>query len=72
MIVLRPAAILSVCRVHWLGPGLCCGGRHALDGEGRQMVYCYKPRLNNALQFRNIDKSDRSSRVKQCTGGKVS
>ena len=23
MIVLRPAAILSVCRVHWLGPGLC-------------------------------------------------
>lgn len=20
MIVLRPAAILSVCRVHWLGP----------------------------------------------------
>ena len=23
MIVLRPAAILSVCRVHGLGPGLC-------------------------------------------------
>ena len=41
MIVLRPAAILSVCRVHWLGPGLHWSQRHALgrkeldDGFGR-------------------------------------
>lgn len=58
MMVLRPAAILSVCRVHWLEPGLCRGGRHALEGEGSQIGYCCRARMNNALQFRNMDKRE--------------